>query len=45
MRKIKLIYAEPEMELIELKQLDVITTSYGDYDGTGKDEEYDEIDF
>ena len=45
MRKMKSFYAEPEMELIELKQLDVITTSYGDYDKTGEDENYDEIDF
>lgn len=45
MRKEKLIYAEPEMEMIGLKQFDVIKTSYGDYNATDKDEEYDEINF
>lgn len=45
MRKMKFFYAEPEMELIELKQLDVITASYDDYDKTGEDEDYDVINF
>lgn len=45
MRNMKLIYAEPEMDLIKLQQADVVTSSYGDYDGTGMDEEFDEINF
>ena len=45
MRNKKLLYTEPKIDLLELNRIDVITSSYGDYDGTGKDEEYDEIDF